>query len=266
MTINIETAATWQKLQKLVYKYVTVVAFGTIRKKAEDPECFHAGSGFMISVDNKYLFITADHVVESFLSKKKENSNLHFRIDQKLFIQPEDQIIARCSKPDICTLNITSQQAKIYERCIFTPDIWPPTHSIAEKDNIIIAGFPRSLRNDDDDASRELVFNIWMLSCQVSSISALYFSTHYNSNCWLPNLETSVPENPGELDLGGMSGGPVFLTNIPKNELFIPNKHLIPIGIVYESNRSNDQEGVIKMSKLLFVGKDGRIVVPYLPS
>ena len=264
MNNKYETNIIWQKLQHLVYQYVTTVAFGTIKRFAEDPECFHAGSGILIQIDNKYMLITADHVIKKFFEKEKEIPNLHFRIDQKLFIKVKDQLIDRNSKLDICIINITSEQAKIYERLIFKPDIWPPTHNVTRGDNIIIAGFLGALRKDDN-ACRVLSFNIWMLSCQVSSVSELDFLTHYDSKCWLPNTETCVPENPGELDIAGLSGGPVFLTNIPKNELFIPNKHLIPIGIVYEATKFNDQEGVIKMSKLQFVNRNGEIIIPYLP-
>lgn len=241
----------FQALSEQVAKFPMRFAKAAIigrRPRPADLAKVSTGTATLVQLSAGNVAITCDHVVGQAIEARAQAADSLFQIGD-VIVDLDHQLIDRSQDRDIATIHITDSQVEQLlvggeiGAAFFAPAEWPPPRP-TDQDYVAFGGFPGSLR--EITSFRDLVFGTWSSAAsRVNSSSERQFATHFERDRW-----TQAYGNPSHFtlaDLGGMSGGPVFV---------LRDLHWDLVGIVKEYHEAYD---LMFFASLASVRADGTI-------
>lgn len=189
-------------LNDLAFRYALPIILGP-PAHAGDP--INHASGVICELQGTYAFLTASHVVDAFEERHAVNPSVQCQVGRTRF-DPASRICHRDRDLDVVALALSSAEAENAGTFICRPHEWPPALPALGHD-VIVAGFPRVIREEMGPA--EYGFNSMTLITPVSSVGEHSFACVFERDNWVS--ASAPPGAKDERDLGGISGGPVFL-------------------------------------------------------
>jgi hypothetical protein len=174
---------------------------------AEGHAAFKNGSGFFLRLPERTVGVTCHHVLTDYRKRRGPSLSESFQFGRARF-EPEVRLVAADQDLDLAVLDVTSlvdvADGIDAGSCIF-PGTWPPGDLSAD-DILALAGFPgigRQYFTPD-------YFRFHLLSAGTTEVTSL------GPNHLVTRLELEKCVHSGVLpevteDIGGMSGGPVFV-------------------------------------------------------
>lgn len=184
----------------LVASHTTVFGF---KSRKKDGARIRSGSVFFVRTPKKLLAVTAKHVYEGYLSAKQDCSETVCQFGNFTFV-PEDRIISTGGRVDIATFEMLDHEVeKIGKKPI---EYWPPMIPSEDK-GILFAGFPAV--ETIQLGTREYSFGMCVGSGVARTVTDHQFTTVIEHDQLVDTLGLGRLPSPN-LDIGGMSGGPVL--------------------------------------------------------
>lgn len=190
------------------------------------------GTVSFLGFEHRRIGITCFHVLEAYRQKREHDPALDCYLG-RLSLDPLPRIIDQDAELDIVTLDLSGLDLKQVPyhpqmgSAFFYPAVWPCTE-VQEGDFVTFGGFPRLFRVPLH--FQELEFGSFSyVGCRVASVHEDHIVCQFEREYWVAPERWVVPiEEPpgaGQLDLGGLSGGPVFI---------LRQLHWEFVGIIYE--------------------------------
>lgn len=209
---------------------------------------WQGGSAFLIQTPSRLLGVTARHVYDAYVARKRTSSQISARLGGFTF-DLEDRLIARGQRPrvDIATFHIdTSELPSIGFRPI--EDAWPPL-APANGASVLFLGWPGHER---EVVSQDLVRGGGYAGFADAQLSEDYIGIRVDHSTNLISPLPNVPLPPPNFEVGGISGGPMMTMDFTQ----------WPItwrlgGVLCEGNPDYDQ---IFAARADVIQDDGRIV------
>ena len=218
------------------------------RPSPESPTMVSSGTATLVRLSIGTVAITCEHVVREALAMLAADLDTLFQIGD-VVVDLNQQLIAINQERDIATIRIAdSQLEKLLGgdeigTSLFVPVAWPPPRP-TEQDYVAFGGFPGTLR--EVTSFQDLVFGSWSSgSSKVNSSNERQFATHFQRDRW--EQAYGATEHRTLAELGGMSGGPVFI---------LRDLHWDLVGIVKEYHEAYD---LMFFASLACVRSDGTI-------
>lgn len=187
-------------------KYITTILIGC---KGETP---YNGSIVLVDTGKRKFGITAHHVLEGFQKEFEKDSDCVMQIGRTV-IDPNERLISFSKKLDIATFDLNdveTQEISIGGKQIgttyFKPPTWPPEPPVIGE-RITICGFPSRLKFQEGDKWYYVTCTIG--AQEIHGVNEDTFTVQFERNIWYyigGEIDSKVPQN-----IGGISGGPVFL-------------------------------------------------------
>jgi len=183
---------------------------------------FHNGTVCFLDTGSHLIGVTACHVYDEYLRHKQEQADLVCQFGSST-IEPESRLIARSQELDLATFELSSIVIGASGANAHAPVAWP-TNRVTASDVLLYGGFPGSLRVEGL-VTAELPFQ-WFAGAPIS-VTPGNIKLHLDLKNFRQPLTTDPLSN---LELGGMSGGPVFrVISAP------PVERLELVGFIFES-------------------------------
>ena len=180
----------------------------------------HNGTICFVNTGNEILGITANHVYEGYLVDKDKNPLLVCQIGG-VTVEPEKYVTRVFPELDLISFSLPSVLVAGTHVIIHNAASWPPP-KLKEGDLVVLGGYPGARRVE---RTGKVDFDFVSFIGCISQSSDDHISIYINiPESYWPQGE-SVGEKP---DLGGASGGPVFLL---KTEPFETIEYA---GVIYE--------------------------------
>lgn len=230
--------------------YVTTIAWGSFIARKFEIQA--NGSAFILDLGEGPFLVTAAHVYEGYLEAKSRTAGFKSVLGELEF-NFEDRLICSLGSSilDIATFKINeSEIASLKKHVSYGAGEWP-IKRVSEGQGVIFAGFPGLERRAL--ALQEYVFGLYVALSPVSSSSDRSFGCVFSRQNWIDTLELGFP--PVGYDMGGMSGGPVFLY---KDSEGIVSWDLV--GVIY--NATNQFGEILLMHHSCFIGSNGKLDPP----
>ncbi len=243
-----------------------IVRRGTISPRNLDAarNLLSNGTAFVVSLGQGPFAVTADHVIEVALAATVEKVGLF----PKRFEQPalplvempdfEERIIARDAERDIATFRLTSEEVDRLKVSVLTVQPMVPTEGTG---GVAFIGYPgtqrevTAVRHGPDGPEITLnwvVFPGFGVAASVSERQVIFQFDRSELTDPPPGFCHPDPD----LDLGGMSGGPMLM----KCETRSGIEFWAPGGVITEGKMSADLNGgFLFASRLDRLQADGRI-------
>lgn len=184
----------------------------------------HNGTICFLQTPRRLIAVTARHVFDEYRKAKAEKPDICCQFGCTT-IEPEDRLIAESEYLDLATFDVSEIVVAASECFPHTPLLWP-TREVSTSDALLYGGYPGSLRAEHE-AKADFPFQwfSWAPKSVTPENIKLYIDLE---NFHQPLHGASVPN----IELGGMSGGPVFRV-VPQ-----PIERLELVGFIYESQSS----------------------------
>lgn len=177
---------------------------------AQGIKCFN-GTATLLNLGGRYLAVTCSHVLSAYRDLGEGLKNPHFQIGH-LPLDPAAQLVDEDVTADLAVLEILPHQVVdedfpelgLPRKRFFGPGTWPP-EPVTNDDVISFAGFPGTWR--EQNGVNHMSF--FMLSHGAAGVYSAG-ETHFYSRVEVEVCEGKTYYNKEIVDLGGMSGGPVF--------------------------------------------------------
>jgi hypothetical protein len=169
------------------------------------------GSVFFLGIGEHLFAVTAAHVLDGYLAAKRKSPRTICRIGNLEF-DPESRLISRGTSTDI---DIATFEVGYDELWALSPmkqaiqvdrSEWPPPHPFSGQ-GAIVCGFPGSLRLWT--AWRDVNFGLYSGHLRINNASDRSITCPFEREYWIDSMGNGLP--PRELDLGGISGGPLLM-------------------------------------------------------
>ena len=203
-------------------------------------------TGVLIDTGKKHILVTCEHVWSAFEEERLVNKNLVLGFgrgngERLVFINP--QLIDMDKDYDIAVFDFNFKDI-FGKKAFYSSDYWPPSVP-AVKDAVFLLGYPGQYRNAD--ATRLGIFSaIVGFADFVSSVSERNIILADEKN--VRELREFMEGYPAIWDLGGMSGGPVFVKRNNNYEL---------IGIMRAADTG--PHATIFVAPLYYISSDGTL-------
>lgn len=218
------------------------------RPSSDRPAKMSTGTATLVQLPIGPVVFTCEHVVREALAVRTTDPDTLFQIGD-VVVDLDQQLIDCNQQRDVATIRIAdSQLEKLLAgdeigTSLFVPVAWPPPIP-TEQDYVAFGGFPGTLR--EVTSFQDLVFGTWSLGAsKVDSSNERQFATHFQRDRW--DQAYGTPEHRTLAELGGMSGGPVFI---------LRDLHWDLVGIVKEYHEAYD---LMFFASLACVRPDGTI-------
>lgn len=171
-----------------------------------DEKAINNGSVFFLDCGRGAFAVTADHVYQTYLDRKRSHPDLVCRIGEVTF-EPEGRLIDRDPERDIATFRIEEREVARVGKAIHSPlpEAWPPEPPHRGQ-GVLFAGFPgcerRLIRG------REVEFGICAAVLVASSVNDRDIVCRFERENWLDSFGAGLPR--GNRFLGGLSGAPLW--------------------------------------------------------
>lgn len=169
-------------------------------------------SAVQFTLGNGTYVATAAHVVEQF-EKRKLTEDLRFQVGN-VVLRPEERIVYRNADHDVAILRLESRERADIAASIWSPPMWPPTQ-VLDDDYVAFAGYPTEYRLQPGP-SAVILHPIGGLM-RVGSASDRRVVSPMDRSKLVAARGLGLPQRGA--NMGGMSGGPVFVLRDWKPEL-----------------------------------------------
>ncbi|WP_152548472.1 hypothetical protein [Cupriavidus sp. SK-4] len=211
------------------------------------------GTAFILDCGQGPFLVTAAHVYEGYLEARDEHPTLHCQLGMMEF-RPEERLICTLGHRvlDVATFRVEPDEiAALRKRICFGPAEWPP-RNVAEHDGVFFGGFPGIERRPN--AENAFTFGFYVALTPVSSASQRHFGCAFERDNWIDTLGLGIPAE--DYDLGGISGGPMFVLNESESGIF--SWHIV--GVAY--NATNALGEIVLAHHASSIRADGSLVAP----
>lgn len=188
-------------------------------KAIEEP---HYGTGTLLALSDRRLVVTNDHIL-TWIEEESRNRGRPFVFQiGRVPISPPERLIARSRKLDLCTFRVDDLDAQsLTDRLASDPlpqlefyrvHRWPPSKAQVG-DKLVWGGFPTSLRHVEN--GERFTIPLTFTGAVVARIDEdmIISNTDPERKDFLVHYGDDLTPHSPELNiLGGMSGGPVFLS------------------------------------------------------
>ncbi len=205
------------------------------------------GSGFFLDCGEGTFAVTADHVLQGYLERKRHEPGLICQIGNVHF-EPEARLIDRDPNLDIASFRIDEREIAIDGKLAHRPDPakWPPKPPEPGK-GIFFAGFPGVYRSQRGPLAFE--WGSYVGVTVATSVTDDYIACQFDREEMVDMFGTGLP--PEKQWLGGLSGAP-FWTLV---ETAIFSWRLG--GVIYEYNSEFE---ILYARRLDRLGPDGCVL------
>lgn len=181
----------------------------------------HNGTVCFLQTSKRLIAVTAWHVFDEYRTAKAQQSDIRCQFGATT-TEPEKRLIAESEYLDLVTFDMSAVVTAASGGLPHAPLIWP-TSEVSSGEVLLYGGYPGSLRVEHE-LTADLPFQ-WFAGAPISVTPEnikLYID---RENFHQPLRGTSITN----VELGGMSGGPVFrLVPAP------PIERLELVGFIYE--------------------------------
>lgn len=201
-----------EKLAKFPLLFAKTVFFGQ-RPSRANPTEIRNGTITLVDLGTGPCGITCQHVVESYRRLLVETNRAVFQIGN-VELDPVRQLVDENDRLDLAVIRLTGEQARAITSegeigsCFFRPKAWPcqpPERGLF----VAFGGFPGKLK--EVISFDELEFRSWSSGAsEISSVSDYQFVSAFDRENWVGSYGNKV--NLDLTALGGMSGGPAFIS------------------------------------------------------
>ena len=185
----------------------------------------HNGTVCFLQTPKRLIAVTARHVFDEYRKAKAEHPDIRCQFGGTT-TEPEVRLIAESEYLDLATFDVSQVVVGASGASPHATLIWP-TRQVCGGEALIYGGFPGSLRVENE-ATADLPFQ-WFAGAPIS-VTPENVKLHIDLESFHQPLHGANVPN---VELGGMSGGPVFrLVPAP------PIERLELVGFIYESQPS----------------------------
>jgi hypothetical protein len=185
----------------------------------------HNGTICFVQTPKRLIAVTAWHVFNEYRAAKAQQPNIRCQFGSTT-TEPEARLIAESEYLDLATFDVSEVVVAAAGGSPYAPLIWP-TREVSGGEALLYGGYPGSLRVEHE-ATADLPFQ-WFAGAPIS-VTPENIKLHIDLENFHQPLSGNIIPN---VDLGGMSGGPVFrLVPAP------PIERLELVGFIYESQPS----------------------------
>ena len=202
----------------------------------------HNGSVCFVDTGAKLIAVTANHVLEKYLSDKASHRDLAAQFGSST-VEPERYVIDRSSSLDLVTFEMPSVLVAATGARPHVPPAWPPSNQ-QSGDIVMFGGYPGSLRTEGETTADMSFQIITGVTKNVSPVN-IGMEANFAKIHW-PNHDSAK----FNILVGGMSGGPVFKFHNS------PIEHMLLAGFIYEYHQSYE---LLLARPASCIDKDGRI-------
>lgn len=183
----------------------------------------HNGTVSAIDTGERRIAITADHVFSQYLLDKAQFDDIECQVGN-VRVDLEECLIDHDEGIDLATFDIPEVLLAASGLEPHGAHIWPPS-DLKESDIVILGGYPGFLRKE---AGEKLHLPFVSFLARAAQVSLDHSAVQLNiQDSYWPDGSGGIPP---QSDLGGMSGGPVFLYHRDPIEFFEL------AGIIYEAS------------------------------
>jgi hypothetical protein len=242
-----------QEVTKFPLRFAAVLFFANGPRRGVELDA-NNGTLSLLDLEHRHIGVTCFHVLEAYRQKREQVPTLDFYLGL-LALDPLSRVIDQDSSLDLVTLDLSGVDLKQVSdhsqigSTFFCPPVWPCAE-VKEGDFVAFGGFPRLFRVPLN--FRDIEFGSFSIgACRVASVHEDHIV------CQIEREYLVSPDNlgsshhalcaEGQLDLGGLSGGPVFI---------LRQLHWEFVGTIYEYSLEYELL-YIRPSK--FISVDGRI-------
>ena len=172
----------------------------------------NTASGCILNHSNRHYLLTANHVLSAFERQVSEDQSVRWQVsfptgpDKHLIFDPRERNVCRDVTEDVAAIELTGDEVtRMGASVCSVPLGWPPP-GLVPGDFIVLAGYPRMYR---EQQGRQISFPALAAVCEVTTTGTYHLVWQWERERIVNITGPEVP-TPGS-DLGGMSGGPVFL-------------------------------------------------------
>jgi hypothetical protein len=238
-----------KKTAKIPLLFASAIYFGN--DKSVSGPAINNATVTLVKGKNDYFAITCFHLLDGYIKKLQENPNLSFYIGKKK-MNPIKNIIDKNERLDLITFKVNEDvlfknNDEGISSYFYTPLNWPP-ENVSKSDFVHLGGFPGKIR---ELRSPELIVNGFTVSgSPVSSVSDDYFYCKFERENWIKSINRESFDTRYFKELGGMSGGPVFV------QRGSPINYFELVGIIKEFSPEYD---LLYIRSIKFINNDGKI-------
>ena len=241
-----------KEMTKFPLLFATAVSFKDLTG-VNSVHTVNNGTVTLVDLGSGQMAITCSHVLDEYRKRLKDNDNFVFRIGNTV-LNPLEYLIDESPELDLATIDLSEINIKEISlgkeigTSFFRPEAWPPD-DVNEGDFISFGGFPGKWK--EQVSSGDLMFDSFSSGAtEISSINDEYFICQFEREYWVESLDI---KNGKELhELGGLSGGPVFLIRDNNGITYYEF-----VGIIYQFSTDYD---LLYIRKAKFINKDGSIL------
>jgi len=177
------------------------------------------GTVSLVDFGSGPIGVTCSHVLDEYRQRLDENEQTVFLIGN-LQLDPLEALIYESKELDLVTIDLRRKKTDQITNGgeigsnFYRPQYWPQ-RNIAEGDFVALGGFPGKWRIQA--SPRELDSGTFSVYTPVTSVRHDYFVCQFERGDWVESLRSHYlrpfdTEGGTDLhDLGGLSGGPVFI-------------------------------------------------------
>lgn len=197
-------------LQLRAWSHATTIRLAQII--ADREASFNTASGVLIEFGSRAVIATAWHVAEEYLRLRGDGREVYILCDNMPFVEP--RTAWRDETNDIVFLDVPARGRKALGAVPYRPlpRLWPPPRVRAD-DSVLLCGFPKLLRSDEN----EILHGDLNFLVGVASAGDNHFMLQIEHERLIQGGRVSIPNS--TTDFGGVSGGPVFLSDGGGNPL-----------------------------------------------
>ena len=241
-----------KEMTKFPLLFATAVSFKDLTG-VNSVHTVNNGTVTLVDLGSGQMAITCSHVLDEYRKRLKDNNKFVFRIGNTV-LNPLEYLIDESPELDLATIDLSEINIKEISlgkeigTSFFRPEAWPPD-DVNEGDFISFGGFPGKWK--EQVSSGDLMFDSFSSGAtEISSINDEYFICQFEREYWVESLDI---KNGKELhELGGLSGGPVFLIRDNNGITYYEF-----VGIIYQFSTDYD---LLYIRKAKFINKDGSIL------
>jgi hypothetical protein len=225
----------------------------------------NGASAFVLRFEGRYVGVTADHVIEQYLSALDTCSSIGCQLGE-CFVSPERTIISRSRSLDLATFEVDPNMLATMEAdAIDCRTNWPP-RAVRRGDSLTLAGY---LNNHRSELSRGFYeHQAWGAHPIADDVTARNIVVAYDPEDAVPTTDR-VQKPPPKFNMSGCSGGLAVLVQNVNGEV-----RWSPAAVIYKGPTGASEGGLVDfdliyLRPLSFVLPDGTIDDPntgWLPS
>jgi hypothetical protein len=167
----------------------------------------NGATGFLLKLRSEFFIVTASHVLGKYEKRLASGEMLNWQCGKLPPFDPLTRIAWRDKDKDIALLRLSEIEEPGIGPCRrYSPAQWPPRPP-KEGDMVLVAGFPGKLR--EIDPAGWIGAGPYSTLVRVASVSETRCKCCIEQKDLVSFCDTPVP--PAGTEIGGVSGGPVFL-------------------------------------------------------